>query len=110
MGPAQGPGPMAGPWAQNLENPVLTHRPPNEISRACPGSIFHFKILVLPKFRAGFGPFGPGSGLGLAGWAKIEGLGKVKYGGLEFVRAPNRKNPPWMDRSRPGDAQNLVFE
>ena len=26
------------------------------------------------------------------------------------LRAPNRKIPPWLDRSRPGDAKNLVFD
>ena len=60
-----------------------------------------------------FGPglgLGPGPGWALAGWAKIEGLGKVKYGGLEFVRAPNGKPPPGMDRYGPGDAKNLGFD
>ena len=43
------------PWAHflpNLENPVLTHRPPNEFSRASPGSIYHFTSLVLQKVSA----------------------------------------------------------
>ena len=72
-------------------------------------AFFILKFWSSQNFGPGLG-LGPGPGWALAGWAKIEGLGKVKYGGLEFVRAPNRKNPPWMDRSRPGDAKNLVFD
>ena len=115
--PQDGPGSKARPWpwalgpklCQNLENPVLTHRPPNEFSRACPGSIFHFKMLVLPKFWAGFGPRAQAR-LGMTGWAKNEGMGKVKYGGWEFLRAPNGKPPPRIERYGPGDAKNLVFD
>ena len=60
----------------------MTHRAPNEISRASPGSIFHFEFVVIPNFWAKFGP----QARALAGFAKNDGLGQVKYGGLEFVR------------------------
>ena len=52
----------------------------------------------------------PGQGRALAGFAKIEDLGKVKYGGLEVVRVPNGKPPPGIDRYGRGDAKNLVFD
>ena len=46
---------------------------------------------------------GPGLGLGpgqaLAGLAKIEGLGKVKYEGSEFFRAPNGKHSGHLNRT-----------
>ena len=52
---------------------------------------------------------GLGLGWALAGWTKIEGLGKVKFGGLDFLRDPNGKPPPGIERYVPGDAKNIVF-
>ena len=72
-------------------------------------AFFILKFWSSQNFGPGLG-LGPGPRLGLAGWAKNEGLGKVKYGGLEFVRAPNGKPPPGIERYGPGDAKNLVFD
>ena len=72
-------------------------------------AFFILKFWSSQNFGPGLG-LGPGPWLGLAGWAKNEGVGKVKYGGFEFFRGPDRKPPPGIERYGPGDATNLGFD
>ena len=74
-----------------------------------PAAFLILKFWSSQKIGPGLG-LGPGPGWALAGWAKNEGVGKAKYRGLEFLRGPNGKPPPGMDRYGPGDAKNLGFD
>ena len=52
-----------------------------------------------------------GPGWALAGsWPGLQKMRVWDMGGLGFVRAPNGKPPPWIDRDGPGDAKNLGFD
>ena len=75
-----------------------------------PWQHFSFQFVGPPKQLGWVWVPDPGPGRALAGFAKNEGLGKVKYGGLDLFSVPNGKPPPWIDRYGSEDAQNLVFD